>query len=115
MVIAILAVQSGLYLLFVYGLMYLTSRFLHRNVAIAVGVSATLFVLYLIIDQATACNAEPEYIPPAPGEEGVGTMIFACDSIGGAIAYSFIYMIGPITVALCPALVWRFWLKTSSG
>lgn len=111
-ILVILAVQSAIYVLFVYGLMYLANRFLHRVIAISIGLGATLLVLYAIVDQAIACNAEPEYIPPAPGEDGEGMMIFACDSVGGAIAYSFIYLIGPITVALCSLVTWRFWMKT---
>ena len=90
-------------------LMWIVNRFLGRKPAIAIGFIAAAFVLYLIIDTYWACKAPPIFLPSPDGESEAAT--FPCDAPAGAFIYFFIWIIGPIAVALLLALTLFHYLK----
>ena len=102
---------SAIYLALVYVLFWIAFRVGGLFAVYTVGTAAIGFLIYSIIDVLVGCSAEPEFVPPECDDEtrcGLGQMVFACDSAGGALAYGFAYIFGPMTVVLVFAMVGRF-------
>ena len=93
----------------IYILMFLSYRFVHRFVAISIGILPLVHTIYTIVSQIIYCNAEPEWIPSLDGSEG--RFLFTCDSIYGFVSYLYIYFIGPIHAVLIAHLIRWFWTK----
>ncbi|MGB0697260.1 MAG: hypothetical protein ACPGOY_16525 [Rhodospirillaceae bacterium] len=95
------------YCLTIFGVMVFAKRFIHRAVAALIGVFGCLLALYYILDFAIQCHAPPLYFPPETGERGLGRVIHPCDGPVGMFLFAFIYLFGPLAVAICGAFVWR--------
>jgi hypothetical protein len=89
--IAMLLVVGVLLLGAAYGVLWVVARFVHRYVAICMGLSASLYLTYSIIDGIFVCsNAE-----------------HACDGPAGGVIRVGLYFVYPVmTVALALITVW---------
>lgn len=109
MILIASALSIALNIAVIYGAMYLANRFLHRYMAVAIGIAATVFAIYAMVDTVVTCGAEPEYVPPLPGSDGDGAMIYPCDGPNGPETHAVVILIWPITALLCALRARWYW------
>jgi hypothetical protein len=86
-------------------LMWIADRFMGRKPAIVIGLIATAFVAYAILNTYITCRAPPDFV--ASG----GAALYNCDGAGGGIAYFFVWGTGPVALALLAAATVYHWAK----
>ena len=104
---AILTVMLGLALicaLCVLILAWILNRCIVSKAAIAVVMMACAYAVWEALSTLDACNAEPTWVAPAPGDGGDGMMIFPCDGPGGVAAYVFAYFAVPLFLLVSAGL-----------
>jgi hypothetical protein len=86
--------------------MWIAGRLFGPRTAMAVGLLAAAFVLYMIVGIYQHCNAEPICYPPGNMEN----CTFPCDAPVGWMLHTFVRYGGPISVALLVAATsFQYW------
>ena len=103
------ALVSAAFALFVWGMMALAARWMSRWVSLIIGGAVIVYLSQNMVRGMMYCAVDPTYVPPDKFDTGSdGTMIFNCDSAGGLLDYSYLYLVAPITIAALCFLVWRY-------
>jgi hypothetical protein len=89
--------------------MWAASRFIGRRTAIAIGMIAAAFVLYMMVASYWTCQAPPIFVPS--GGSTWEAAIFPCDAPAGVLIHLFIWGIGPTAVAMLLALAFFHYVK----
>lgn len=99
------AVQMAL----AWGIIALVGRFVSQRIAIGMAMLLMAYLVYLSVQTWVYCATGPASIPAASGETGDDTIVFACDSAGGAMDYFFANFLAPAAVLILGVLTYRRW------
>ena len=100
--LAILILLPLLYAGIIYAIQRLAGRWFRRRAVVGLGLLAAVLVIWAGVDLYITCSAEPTFLPPEPGEQGIGTAVHACDGPVGMFAYGA----GIISMPLALGCLW---------
>ncbi len=105
-----LLLTGAIFIAVVAALMWATSRWIGKWLAMVVGGIAFVYIGYTIIDGMIYCAADPVYIPPTAAEAAAGSesaMRFNCDNAGGVLDRLYLYFAAPLLMLLLGLMLWR--------
>lgn len=109
-----MVVAMALFVGLVYAAMWVSRRWLTAWVSVGIAGLAATYLGQSIIRGVIHCSQPPTFIPPAPGSDGEGQMLFNCDSAGGLLDRIYIYVLGPMALLAVLWLALRFWPRNAS-
>lgn len=109
-----MVVAMALFVGLVWAAMSASRRWLTPWVSVGIAGLAATYLGQSIIRGVIHCSQPPLFMPPAPGSDGEGRMLFNCDSAGGLVDRAYIYVLGPMALLAVLWLAWRFWPRSAA-